>query len=200
MKTLTITLTITSLALFAITAPLLAQSPSNADSALEGYPILKASEILKPSALKGPYHTVLESVPTQGFANQYTVKTSWGTFAVHGNHLLVERIHEFDAIAQLENISKSEEFQEALVAAAAKPLNTVGNTLRDPVGTVKNVGTGAGRFLRKVGEAVDRGGKKSANTDSALQTDWIFESKAANRPPVAGRSLLGQSGSAAASR
>ena len=53
----------TSFALAAIVwaSPLLAQDPATAH---EGYPILKASELLKPEVLKGPYHTVMEAVPT----------------------------------------------------------------------------------------------------------------------------------------
>ena len=146
--------------------PLWAQDPATAH---EGYPVLKASELLKPEVLKGPYHTVMEAVPTQGFANQYTVQTSWGVFTVRGNHLLAKRIHEFQAIERLEQASKSEEFKRSLRAAAAKPFHAVGGALQDPVGAVKKIGSGAGRIFEKAGEAIDRGGKKSANTDSTLK-------------------------------
>lgn len=135
----------------------------------EGYPILKASELLKPEVLKGPYHTVMEAVPTQGFANQYTVQTNWGVFTVRGNHLLAKRIHEFQAIARLEQASKGEAFERALREAAAKPFHAVGGALEDPVGAVKKIGAGAGRLFKKAGEAIERGGKKSANTDNVLR-------------------------------
>ena len=120
-------------------APLWAQDPA---AGHEGYPVLKASELLKPEVLKGPYHTVMEAVPTQGFANQYTVQTNWGVFTVRGNHLLAKRIHEFQAIARLEQASKSEEFQRSLRAAAAQPFHAVGGALQDPVGAVKKIGAG----------------------------------------------------------
>ena len=105
--------------------------------AYEGYPVLRASEFLQPAVLKGRNHTVLESIPMEGFANQCTITTVWGTFTVRGTHQLLKRIHEFDTIAQLETVSKSGEFQDALRAAAAKPINMVGNTLQNPVGAVK---------------------------------------------------------------
>ena len=157
----------TSIALAALvwTSSLSAQ---NAAPPHEGYPILKASELLKPAVLKGPYHTVMEAVPTQGFANQYTVQTNWGVFTVRGNHLLAKRIHEFQAIARLEQASKSEAFKRSLRTAAAKPFHAVGGALQDPVGAVKKIGAGAGRLFKKAGEAIDRGGKKSANTDNAM--------------------------------
>ena len=136
----------------------------------EGYPVLKAGELLKPEFLTGLHHTVMEAVPTQGFSNQYTVQTDWGIFTIHGNQLLAKRIREFDAIASLEEASKSEEFKRSLRAAAAKPFHAIGGALQDPGGAIKGIGAGAGRFLRKAGEAMDREGKKSANTDSTLES------------------------------
>lgn len=158
---------IASLALLASLLPMVAQDPAGTH---EGYPVLKASELLRPEILKGPYHTVMEAVPTQGFANQYTVETNWGVFTVRGNDLLAKRIHEFEAIVRLESASKSDEFKNSLRKAAATPLHMIGNTLEDPVGTVKGIGAGAGRFFRKVGESIERGGKKSANTDGTMKS------------------------------
>ena len=140
------------------------------DAEHEGYPVLKASELLLPAVLKGPYHTVLEAVPTEGYANQYTVQTNWGVFTIRGNYLLAKRIQEFDAIARLENASKSDEFKNSLRVAAAKPLHMIGGALQDPVGAVKGIGAGASRLFKKAGEAVDRGGAKSANTDGTMKS------------------------------
>ena len=161
----------TSFALAALVSLICASSLSAQDPAAthEGYPILKASELLKPEVLKGPYHTVMEAVPTQGFANQYTVQTNWGVFTIRGNHLLEKRIHEFQAIASLEQASKGEEFERSLRAAAAVPFHAVGGALQDPGGAVKKIGAGASRLFKKAGEAIDRGGNKSAHTDNALK-------------------------------
>ncbi len=161
--------TIATLALLISLCPLGAQETTPASGDYEGYPVLKASELLRPDVMKGPYHSVMEAVPTQGFANQYTVQTNWGVFTVRGNYLLAKRIHEFQAIARLENASKGEEFERSLRAAAAKPLYAVGGALQDPKGAVEKVGAGAQRLFNKVGEAFDRGGAKSANTDNAMR-------------------------------
>ena len=122
-------------------------APAVATPVYEGYPVLKASELLKPEVLKGPHHTVLESVPTEGFANQYTVETKWGVFTVNGNAQLARRIHEFEAIARLESASKSDEFKNSLRKAAATPLKAVGGALQDPGGALKRIGAGAERFI-----------------------------------------------------
>ena len=90
-------------------APLWAQDPA-ADH--EGYPVLKASEFLKPEVLKGPYHTVMDAVPTQGFANQYTVETQWGIFTVRGTHLLAKR--EIASYLQVDPYSENQILQKKL--------------------------------------------------------------------------------------
>ncbi len=156
---------IASLGIVFMASSISAQEPA---TSYEDFPVLQASQLLKPEFLNGPYHTVMEAVPTQGFANQYTVTTKWGIFNVRGNHLLNKRIHEFKAIAKLEEASKGEEFQKALASAAAKPFYAVSGALKDPVGAVEKIGSGAGRLFRKAGEAISRGGKKSANTDNAM--------------------------------
>lgn len=154
---------------------LLASLSTNArEGTHEEYPVLNASELLKPEIRKGPYHEVMEAVPTEGFANQYTVKTKWGVYTVRGNDLLVKRIHEYEAIERLEHASKSEEFERSLRAAAAKPLHMIGGTLQDPKGTMESIGSGASKFFRRAGEAFDRKGAKSANTDSAMASMFGF--------------------------
>jgi hypothetical protein len=135
----------------------------------EPAPILDASTLIKPEFLVGPHHKVLETVRTQGFANQYTVETKWGIHPVWGNDLLLKRIHEFDAIVRLEGASKSDEFKSSLRKAAASPFYALGGALQDPKGAAKGIAQGAGRFISRAGEALQRGGKKAANTDSALE-------------------------------
>jgi hypothetical protein len=146
--------------------------PPEARAATESYEntaILSASDLLKAEYIRGPYHEILDPVPTAGFANQYTLRTTWGNHTVRGNDLLAQRLGEFEAIAKLEQASKSEEFEKALRAAAAKPFYMAGQTLQDPVGTAKKVGSGAMRFIRRAGEFTKRGGERSAHTDNAAQ-------------------------------
>jgi len=136
----------------------------------EDSPVLNASELLKPEFYKGPYHEVMGSVPTKGFANQYTLQTSWGPLTVHGNEMLLKRVMELDAVAQLDQASKSDKFKESLRKAAATPLKALGGALQDPAKTAKGIGSGAARLFKRAGEAFERGGKKSANTDSTIES------------------------------
>lgn len=131
--------------------------------------VLSAPDLLKEEYMRGPHHEILDPVPTVGFSNQYTIRTTWGTHNVRGNDLLAKRLGELEAIAKLEQASKSKEFEKALRSAAAKPFYMAGQTLQDPVGTAKKVGSGAMRFIRRAGEVAKRGGSRSANTDNAAQ-------------------------------
>jgi hypothetical protein len=68
-------------------------SPSErGDSDFEELPELKASEILKPEILKGPQHTVRESVPTSSGMNQFVIDSDYGVFDAEGNEMLLRRI------------------------------------------------------------------------------------------------------------
>ncbi len=48
----------------------------------------RASEILSPAMVKGPYHEVDETVVTYGFLYHYSVKSTFGSFEVTGDAAL----------------------------------------------------------------------------------------------------------------
>ena len=51
-------------------------------------PVLRASEILEPSLLRGAHHQILEPVGTEGLLNQYTIQSDFGVFRAEGNDML----------------------------------------------------------------------------------------------------------------
>src|SRR4026207_2382952 len=105
------------------TRPCLAQPPEpfevrRAEIVFEELPELKASEILKPEWLKGPHYVVSDPVPTASGMNQFTIDSDFGVFEADGNELLLQRLKEIDAIARLQDVSRTDEFKTSLVAAA----------------------------------------------------------------------------------
>src|SRR5206468_2621256 len=92
-------------------------SPQAADN-FEELPELKASEILQPEFLKGPHFTLRESVPTSSGANQFVIDSDYGVFEADGNEMLVRRVKEIAAIAQLKDVSRTDQFKDSLAAAA----------------------------------------------------------------------------------
>src|SRR5213080_5515991 len=119
----------------------LAQTPQpfevrRAEAVFEELPVLNASEILRPEFLAGPHHKVREPVPTYFGANQFTIDSDFGVFEANGNEMLVRRINEINAIAQLKDVSRTDQYKDAVVAAAKSPVAAAKNIVNDPVNTV----------------------------------------------------------------
>ncbi len=100
----------------------LAQTPEpievrRAEAVFEELPELKASEILKPELLKGPHYVVRDPVPTGSGMNQFTIDSDFGVFEADGNEMLLQRLKEIDAIARLQEVSRTDEFKKSMTRA-----------------------------------------------------------------------------------
>ena len=145
----------------------LAQGPepgvaTTTPSDFEELPELKASEILKPDILKGPHHTIRESVPTASGMNQFVIDSDYGVFDADGNEMLLRRIKEVYAIDQLKGVSRTDQFKESLVTAAKGPYNAAKNVIQDPGGAVSNAGKGLMKFMGRVGQTAKHVAKGQA--------------------------------------
>lgn len=130
-----------------------------AEAVFEELPELKASEILKPEFLKGPHYIVRDPVPTSAGMNQFTIDSDFGVFEADGNEMLLQRLKEIDAIARLQEVSRTDEFKKSLVAAAKSPLNSAKNIARDPAQAIANVPKGLMKFLGRAKQSVENVGK-----------------------------------------
>jgi hypothetical protein len=143
----------------------LAQNPEPSSSPatatdFEELPELKASDILKPEYLHGAHHTVREVVPTSSGSNQFVIDSDFGVFDADGNEMLLRRVKEVYAIAQLNDISRTDQFKDSLLAAAKGPYNAAKNIVKDPVNAVSNVPKGVMKFMGRAGESIKNIGKK----------------------------------------
>ncbi len=153
LKILAVALVISS----AFTCPAQSPEPSatvTTGSDFEELPELKASEILKPEILKGPYHTVRESVPTSSGLNQYTIDSEFGVFQADGNEMLLQRIKEIYMIAKLKDVSRTDQFKQSLLTAAKGPYNAAKHVVQDPAGAVSSASKGIMKFMGRAGQTV----------------------------------------------
>jgi hypothetical protein len=134
-------------------------TPTNA-SDYEELPELKASEILRPDIFSGPNHKVRDEVSTYSGANRFIIDSDFGVFEAEGNEMLLRRVNEINAIAQLKEVSRTDAYKKALVTAAKSQLAAVKNIVTDPVNTVTNVPKGLMKFMGRAGERVKGIGKK----------------------------------------
>lgn len=131
--------------------------------------VLSASQVLPPNLLKGPYHAVDSKVTNDGYFNNYTIKSQFGTFVVEGQVLLETRIGELVALAELDKLSSSSVFADAaykagkgIVLAPVHIVKKTAQTVSDPqkmADTLSAVPEGAERLF----SWVYRKGKSAAN-------------------------------------
>jgi hypothetical protein len=135
-----------------------------AEAVFEELPVLNARDILRPEFLTGPHHKVREEVPTYSGANRFTIDSDFGVFEGDGNEMLLKRINEINAIAQLKEVSRTDEFKDALGKAAKSPLAAAKNIVNDPVNTIANVPKGIMKFMSRAGESVKNIGNKTESS------------------------------------
>lgn len=136
-----------------------------AEAAFEELPVLNASEILRPEFLTGPHHKVREEVPTYSGANRFTIDSDFGVFEADGNEMLLKRINEINAIARLKEVSRTDQFKDALKKAANSPVAAAKAIATDPVHTITNVPKGVMKFMGRIGENVKGIGQKHEGKD-----------------------------------
>lgn len=135
----------------------------------EAAPMMRAADILKPEILAGPNHRVLPNVATAYGRNHYTIETPWGYLTADGDVMLMARVAEVGAIAELENVSRTDAFKQSLVAAAKTPYNVVKGLMKDPKGTIQGTGKGMMKFMSGIGQSakeLTQGRKRGQGEDS----------------------------------
>jgi hypothetical protein len=124
-----------------------------AETKYERPPVLEAKEVLPEGLLKGPFHEIEPRVTSDGYFNNYKLKSKFGNFDVEGQQLLEIRIGELNALNELDQVSTTQVVGEGLYeggkATVMAPVNVVkkvANTVSDPdkmYDTVKGVPEGA---------------------------------------------------------
>ena len=117
----------------------------------EAAPVLAGAELAPAALLKGPLHAVAEPVALDGYFGRFVIESRFGKFSVVGANMLGVRVNELRAIEALQEVQKSQAFQDSLVRAASAPVQLAQNAVNDPLGTVESVGQGLGNVLGRVG-------------------------------------------------
>jgi hypothetical protein len=123
----------------------------------------QASKILPAELVKGPRFTVAESVTEDGYYQQFHITSLYGEMDVEGRSMLKTRVVEVDALARLDETSKTEVFAKAAGGAVLNVGKGVSAVVKDPGATAKGVGKGLKRFGTNLG----RKGKSAAESATA---------------------------------
>ncbi len=109
-------------------------------------PTFKASDILEPAMLTSDHHQVNEEVASDGYLNIYHITSDYGDFTAHGSLQLREREKEIGALAELEEVSKTEAFAAAAIDAGLSPVVSLAT---QPVKTITGIPGGIGRMFKR---------------------------------------------------
>ena len=158
----------TSAGLF-LSVMLLAFTAGAADSPYETPGPVPAADLVPKSLLVGPDYKVAAAAESDGLRLRYTLTGPEGTEEIGGTQALALRVREINAMAGLRTMNRSEEFGRAALKAGEQKVKSVGDAVRDPVGTVQRLPQGASKFFGRVGNAVKgvAEGNVSASTAAA---------------------------------
>jgi hypothetical protein len=134
-------------------APVSAQSPP-----VEAEPTLKVADFKGLPPTTGQGYRIAPAVRVSGFQGQFVVETDLGEIVADGSAQLRERIAEAGPAAELEKMSSSEVFVDALAKSTGRSAQAIGKAVTNPVDTFKGVPAGVGRFFGSVKTKVSDGG------------------------------------------
>jgi hypothetical protein len=159
----------------------------------DGARTFKASELLPAAMQKGARFQVKEEVSTAGYFFLFGITSDFGNMEAEGLSLLRTRLSEVDALARLDETSKTQVF---LSAAGNSVLNVgkgVANVVVDPGGTVKGMGAGIKRFGTNLGRKTKRAADDVTTKDEKPEqgADKSAGAKAADAGEDVAMSALG---------
>jgi hypothetical protein len=131
----------------------------------EDPPTLNSAEILLPQFASGPGFTVRPPVPTYGGRNGYMIDSEFGVFEADGNSMLMRRVYEIGAIQRLREVSRTDEYKNALVAAAKSPLLVAKGLIEHPAKTITGVPKGLWKSLNRLGQGVKEAAQKRERSE-----------------------------------
>lgn len=129
------------------------------ESAFEAPASRAAEDVLPAELLAGPHHRVENEVLSDGYLNYYKIRSDYGEFDAASTAGLKTRVGEIEALAALDELSKTEVFAKAAADAGVAQLKTLQAFATKPVETVKGIPSGIGRMFgrakRHASEAVE---------------------------------------------
>lgn len=153
-------------------------------------PVVNVADLHPTTPLSGQGYTVLPQAPTNGAMGQYTIVADpsvfhddAGTYYVESLDMLKIRLSEIPAIAQLDGMSNSSVFANALVSSAVRPVGAAANMVMHPMDTVTGLPSGVGDLFGRV--------SLGAQTIASSASNSFGSGKAASQAGTATLTALG---------
>ncbi len=138
-------------------------------------PVRSAVELLPPGLLTSPHYQIEPQVVTSGFANRYVITSDYADFEVRGDRMLRTRIREIEALAALDEMSKTAAFADAAGNALKSPFVATWKLVTNPVDTILGIPTGAWNAIKRGSQLAQA--KRGSLEDSGVLALIGFETK-----------------------
>lgn len=112
---------------------------AQAGPAYEQPPVLKASEILTPAELEGPYHKVRERVVVEDYLCVFEIESDYGLLTAPSRRMLGTRLREIEILATAGRSSEAGEVFRGLENSLRRSATDAVGAIQDPFGTVRRV-------------------------------------------------------------
>jgi hypothetical protein len=154
-------------------APQMVQPPSGLATTgqFEQPPVVDIGQLLSPEMQSGPGFQVGQQVATNGAMGQYTItanadvfKDDAGTYQIESLDLLKIRLSEIPAIAQLDSMSTTGVFAQALASSAVRPVTAAANMVIHPMDTITGLPGGVGDLFGRVSMGAKEIGSSASNS------------------------------------
>lgn len=133
---------------------------------VEPMPTLDAATLAPTGLLNGVGYTVDANAPVVGYMGQFTLRAPAGTFRADGTEMLAIRVRELAAIAQLDQLSQTSVFADALGASAVKTGAAIGQAVLNPIETIAGIPAGVGRFFQSAATTIARATESNDGANS----------------------------------
>lgn len=115
----------------------------------EAPPDVSAKKTFPDTELKTGLYEVESRVPTDGFLTRARITSRFGDFVAVGPGMLEIRLKEVEALAKLEELEDSDEFQRAVKDSAGEKTSGLEKIIDNPKESAEGMAEGIGRFFKR---------------------------------------------------
>ena len=144
-------------------AMIMAASVSLAQETYEAPPTVRASDLVPQAILTGEDYTIDPDVATDGFMGRFQIRSKFGDFECIGREMLATRLAELRALKELEQVSKTKVFLDAVKGAVEEPVQAAVKIITRPVGSARAVPRGVAHLFKDVVEGMVDTGRSVGN-------------------------------------
>src|SRR5437867_2968398 len=128
--------------------------------------------------MSGPLDSVADFAENDGMNNTYFLYSGNDAWAVTTGIALRTRIREIYAVDKLREMSKTDEFTQAMANAGKQKVEGVVGIVTNPLGTIQNIPLGASRFFGRIGEGL-KGGRTQGEGNARQNAVGVSKAKVA---------------------